>query len=129
MTPEDYANLGIHQDKTTRTPAEIPIDVPMPVLVDSRPLNLEFEATEQTTEGVNRVALPKDCRVVREIAVLAQGVEPGEGDFHAIDTIGRSRFTIIFNAAEVGMDMYLRIAYENSAGRGPISQPVKAIII
>lgn len=129
LTPDDYANLGIHQDKTTRTPAETPIDVPMPLLVDSRPLNLEFEATEQSTEGVNRVALPKDCRVAREIAVLAADATPTDADFHTIDTIGRSRFTIVFSAPEVGMNAYLRLAYENSAGRGPFSQPVKAIII
>ena len=44
LTPEDYANLGIHEDKNTRTPTTIPTKVPMAVLVDSQPLNLTFEA-------------------------------------------------------------------------------------
>ncbi|MGI9297538.1 MAG: hypothetical protein ACR2QC_06540 [Gammaproteobacteria bacterium] len=129
LTPEDYANLGIHEDKKTRTPSEIPTDVPTAILVESRPMALTFEATEQSTDGVNRVILPRYCRVAREIAVMAQGAEPADGDYHSLDNAGRSRFTIMFAAAQVGMNVYLRIAYENSAGRGPFSLPVKAIII
>lgn len=129
LTPEDYANLGIHEDKTTRTPAETPTDVPTAVLVESRPMALTFEATLQTTDGVNRIRLPEYCKVAREIAVVAQGTEPAESDFHSIETVGRSRFTVIFSAAEVGMNVYLRIAYENTAGRGPFSLPIKAVII
>ena len=73
--------------------------------------------------------MPRYYRVACEIAVIAQGTEPSEGDFHSIGTAGRSRFTVVFTAAEVGMDVYIRIAYENTAGRGPFSVPVKAIII
>ncbi|MGI9297136.1 MAG: hypothetical protein ACR2QC_04465 [Gammaproteobacteria bacterium] len=47
----------------------------------------------------------------------------------ALLTAGHGRFTIMFAAAQVGMNVYLRIAYENSAGRGPFSLPVKAIVI
>ena len=125
----DYTNLGIHRDKETRTPAEIPTDVPTMVLVDSRPLALTFEATEQSTEAVNRLALPKDCRIAREMAVVAAGTQPADGEYHTIDTVGRSRFTLMFVAAEIGMNVYIRIAYENSAGRGPFSKAVSAIII
>ena len=129
LTPDDYANLGIHEDKKTRTPTERPTDVPKPFWVKSERLAITFDATEQTTEGTNRVALPKYCKVAREIAVVAPGVEPTESEFHTIDTVGRSRFTLMFTAAEIGMKVYVRIAYENSAGRGPFSMPVDAIII
>ena len=129
LTPDDFANLGIHEDKKTKTPVERPIEVPKPFWVNSARLAITFDATIQTTEGVNRTALPKYCKVAREIAVVAPDVEPTEADFHAIDTIGRSRFTIVFAAAQIGMKVYLRIAYENSAGRGPLSMPVDAIII
>ena len=104
-------------------------EVPMPVLVKSQSLHLTFDATEQTPEGVNRVSLPRHCRVAREIAVMAQGTEPTEGDFHAIDTIRHSRFIIVFAAAEIGMSVYLRIVYETTAGRGPLSPQLRAVII
>ena len=129
LTPEDYANMGIHEDKKTRTPSEIPTDVPRPFRVRSERLNITFEATEQTTEGTNRVALPKNCFVAREIAVLPQDATPTEDDFHTIPTVRRSRFTIVFKTAEIGMKVWLRIAYENSAGRGPFSMAVSEIII
>ncbi len=129
LTPTDYANLGIHEDKTTRTPSTIPIKVPMAILIDSQPLNLTFEATEHTSESVHRAVLPRNHRVAREIAVIAAENEPSERNFHSISTTRHSRFTIVFTAAEVGMNMYIRLAYENNAGRGPFSLPVKAIII
>ena len=130
LTPEDYANLGIHEDKKTRTPSEVPTDAPRPVLVNSAPRTLTFEATEQTEEGANRSALPKNCRVAREIVVLPQGAaEPAEGDFHPIDSVGRSRFMLMFQPSEAGMNVYVRLAYENTAGKGPFSLPVKAVII
>ena len=129
LTSEDYANLGIHEDKKTRTPVETPTDVPIAVLVESRPLVLTFEATLQSTDGVNRIALPKYCRVAREIAVVAQGTQPADGDYYPLDNAGRSRFMITFVAAQVGMNVFLRTAYENSAGRGPYSKAVSAIII
>ena len=129
LTPADYENLGIHKDKETRTPAEIPTDVPTAILVESRPMALTFEATEQSTDGVNRLRLPKYCRVARQIAVVPQGTEPTEINYHSLDNSGYSRFTIMFNAAEVGMNAYLRIAYENTAGRGPFSLPIKSVVI
>lgn len=129
LSDADYANLGIHEDKTTRSPAKIPEDVPMPALVKTQKRHLTFDAQEQTEEGANRIKLPKDCKVVRELAVLPQGQVPTEGDFHGIETVGRSRFTITFTAAEAGMDVHIRLAYENSAGRGAFSTPLLARII
>ena len=129
LTPDDFANLGIHEDKKTRTPSERPTDVPKPFWVNSERMAITFDATEQSTEGANRVALPKYCKVAREIAVVAADAEPTDSDYHTIDTIGRSRFTLMFSAAEIGMKVYVRIAYENSAGRGPFSMPVNATII
>ena len=128
LTPADYENLGIHKDKETRTPAEIPTDVPTAILVESRPMALTFEATEQSTEAVNRLKLPRGCRVAREMAIVPQGTEPTETDYHSLDNAGHSRFTIMFTAAEFGMIVYVRIAYENTAGRGPFSIPVRAVI-
>lgn len=129
LTPDDYANLGIHEDKTTRTPSERPTQTPLAVVVKAEPKVLTVDATEQTTEGANRTATLNGNRIFREIAVVAPGTEPTEGDFYALDSVGRSRFQIVFNNAQVGMNVYIRLAYENSAGRGPISRSVKAIII
>ena len=129
LTAEDYAHLGIHRDKTTRTPAEIPTDVPTATWVKSDRLGLTYEATQQSPEGTNRLALPKDVRVARLLAVMPQGVEPTDGDYHPLETVTRSRFKLGFVIAEIGMNAYIRIAYENTAGRGPFSLPVKAIII
>ena len=129
LTPEDYANLGIHEDKKTETHAKTPTDVPTLLLVKSEPMHLTFEATEQTPQGANRAALPRRWRVAREIAVVAQGTTPTERDFYSIEESTHSRFAIVFSAAEIGMNVYLRIAYENSAGRGPFSLPMKAIVV
>ena len=128
LTPADYENLGIHEDKATRTPAEVPTDVPTLVIVEIRPMAITFEATEQSTEAVNRLRLPKRCRIAREMAIVPQGTEPTETDYHSLDTAGHSRFTLMFSAAEFGMNAYVRIAYENTAGRGPFSMPERAVI-
>ncbi len=129
LTTDDYLHLFIHEDKTTRTPAEVPTDAPTLVLVDRRAMALTFDTTMQTTEGVNRVALPRNTKVARQIAVLPQGTEPTDGDFHPMDYIGRGRFTVMFTEPEVGMNAFLKVAYENSAGRGPWSMTEKAVIV
>ncbi|MGI9298125.1 MAG: hypothetical protein ACR2QC_09535 [Gammaproteobacteria bacterium] len=129
LTAEDYANLGIHEDKKTRTRAKRPADVPFAILVHSAELVLTFEAIDETADGRRRFVLPRGWRIAREIAVLPQGAAAAEGDFRAIDTVGRSRFSVSFVAADVGMNVYLRAAYENTAGRGPFSLPIKAVVI
>lgn len=129
LTAEDYAQLTIHRDKETRTPAQKPIEEPVPVFVHFEPLNLTFEAKQQTAEGIHRRGLPRGYRVARMLAVLPPGAEPSDADFRPLDTIGRSRFTITFADNDIGKYAHLRIAYENTAGRGPFSHSVKAPII
>ncbi|MGI9298644.1 MAG: hypothetical protein ACR2QC_12215 [Gammaproteobacteria bacterium] len=129
LTAEDYANLGIHEDKKIRTRAKRPADVPAAILVHSAELVLTFEAIDETADGKRRFVLPRGWRIARAIAILPQGTAAAEGDFRAIDTVARSRFSVSFVAADVGMNVYLRIAYENTAGRGPFSLPIKAVVI
>lgn len=129
LTSEDYANLGIHEDKKTRTRAKTPVDAPILLLTNSAPLSLAFAAAEVAGETEKRAHLPRGWRIAREMANRPQGVEPADGDFRALNSVGRSRFAVSSTAAQVGMNAHLRIAYENAAGRGPFSLPVKAIII
>ena len=129
LTSADYAELGIHEDKKTRTRTKAPQDVPHAVLIESKPLSLTFEAVKQTPEGAHRFALPPRWKIAREVAIVAAGTEPADGDFRSLESAGRGRFAISFDAAQVGMHCYLRIAFENSAGRSPFSLPVKAIVI
>ncbi|MGI9337063.1 MAG: hypothetical protein ACR2P4_00945 [Gammaproteobacteria bacterium] len=129
LSAEDYAQLTIHKDKTTRTPSQVPREEPVPVFIAAAPLNLTFEATLQTAEGVNRRALPEGYRVARMLAIVPMGAEPpAEGDYHSIDTVGSARFTLTFTTAEINSQAYIRIAYENTAGRGPFSHSVKNTI-
>ena len=129
LTSADYAELGIHEDKKTRTRAKTPEYVLHLILVKASPLYLVFEAKSDSGEHGRRYVLPKDWRIAREVAILPQGAKPAEGDFRAIDSVGRVRFGISFAASQVGMNVYLRIAAENRAGRGPFSQPIRAIVI
>ena len=58
-----------------------------------------------------------------ELSAIANYITAGDGS-PSDDAI-----RLGISAAEIGMNVYLRIAYENSAGRGPFSLPMKAIVI
>ncbi|MGI9323548.1 MAG: hypothetical protein ACR2PJ_08220 [Pseudomonadales bacterium] len=90
---------------------------------------LTFEATLQTTEGANRVALPPNTHLVREQAIVPAGTEVTDGDYHPLDDSGHGRFEVAYTQAEVGMNVYMRCCYANSRGeRGPMSDAAVEII-
>ena len=120
---DDYLNMpGLHRDKETRTPSERPTVSPIMVLIEARHLSHVYEAQVQDAESINRVALPPGTKLARELAVVAQGAEPTDDDFHALDWVGRGRFTQVFVPAEVGMVAHMRCCYVSTRGeKGPLS--------
>ena len=91
---------------------------------------IRIDATVPTSEEINHVALPPDMRIGRKLATVPFGQEPTAADYHIIDSVGRSKFTISFTPAEVGMDGYLVCYYFNHRGdHGPDSAPLKFRIL
>lgn len=129
LTDEDYAVLGIHKDKTTRTPKTIPATVPMPVWVSANKRQIVVDATEQTAGTIKRVAVPDGCRIAIQVAIMPQDIPPTDGDYKTRNPSGKSRFTLDFDVSDAGKNAYVILAYQNNAGRGNWSQPLKAIII
>ena len=103
VTDDDYANLFIHKDKPTSTPSVRPDTAPALVFLGAVHLNQTYEAQIQSTEGVNRVALPQGVQIARELAVVATGTVPTEADYFPMDLVGRGRFNVMFVNAQVGM--------------------------
>lgn len=130
LQPADFGPLGINEDKTTRTPSQLPTEVPTATWLESTRLNILFEASQQSPDGTNQLRVPiRGYRVARQMTTLAAGVTPTEADFHDIDASTHSRFLLTFTVAELGMIVWIRIAYVNNVGQGPWSIPVKATII
>ena len=132
LTANDYANLFIHVDKETRTPAERPTTAPTVVVLGEKHLNIEYETGEQSTEGVNRVATPAGTQIARELAVTPVGtVSPiPDSEYSSLDIVGRGRFSLMFVNAQVGMIATMRCCYVNTRGeKGPFSVPISTPIV
>lgn len=125
LKPRDYLALGIHENKTSRTHAAVPNTVPDFMLIAWHPLLLIFALHN----GTHRTALPRRHKIAIEIAIVEAGVIPTESDYRFHNPSSRSRFKFIFDAHQIGMHIYVRIAFENNAGRGQLSPPKQAIIV
>lgn len=130
LTPDDYANLYIHVDKTTRSRINPPDYAPSVTLIESTHLVCKFDVTVPTSEEVNHLALPAHMNIARLLAVMPDGTDPTENDYEPIDNVGRSKFSLSFMPAEEGMQGYLICSYFNPRGEhGPQSSPLKFRII
>lgn len=128
----DYENLGIHSDKTTRTPAPIPMVSPTNTLLASNHLVNRISTAESNQGDENHRSKPLGVqRVGRKIALVAQGATaPVAADYHAIDSVGSIIFDIVFNPLEVDMNCYLITWYINSRGEAePESPPLMFIVV
>ena len=125
----DYAILGINKDKTTHTPAIIPDTSPLAFFLQAAKRMITWEAKQQFPGGESRAAMPEGNWLRIQAATVAQGVIPTEADYKPQASSGKTRFVTKHTVAEIGMDIWVRLAYENSAGMGPWSIGVKAVII
>ncbi len=133
LTDDDYSNLYIRRNKTTRTKAVIPKISPQLDLVETSHLTNKFKTSLPNLSDLDHKHLPKGAlQIVRQLAILPitepMGV-PKESDFKTLDPISAASFLLVFEGANVSKIGFLKVAYANNAGVGPFSKEVSFNII
>ena len=128
LTSEDRNVLDIPQRKRPTRNTK-PTIVPFPVWVKAEKRGLVIDAVDQSEEARKREALPNGCQVAVLVAITAQGVEPTEADYQTRQPSTRSRIRLEFEVEDMGKNAYIKLAYQNTAGRGSWSQSLQAVII
>ncbi len=133
LTDDDYSNLYIHRDKTTRTKSVIPKISPQVDLVDTSHLTNSFEIALPNLPDLDHKGLPKGVsQIVRQLAIMPitdpMGV-PKESDFKTLDPISTANFLLVFDESDVSKIGFLKVAYSNTAGVGPFSKETSFNII
>lgn len=130
MTDENYANLYIHEDATTQTPApEIFIALRLAAPVGKH-LSNEISTTDPTIGKENVLALPIGVKgITRYVAIGgANDPAPDRSAYHAIDNVRCSRFTIMSQIANKGVRKWLICKYFNSRHSGQESDPLSFLV-
>ncbi len=130
LTDEDYANLYIHEDATTRTPApEIEI-APILTTTVGKHLSNDISTTDPTPGKENSIALPAEVKGIdRFIGITAtDDPAPFRSAYQELSTVGRSRFTIMSDIANKGARKWLICRYVNSRHVGPESDPISFLV-
>ena len=124
LTADDYAALGVHKDKTTRTRPPVPNIAPVNVLHATHHLVNEFITSAPTTSEVHHRALPPGVqRIGRALALTDAGITPSRDEYHAIAAVGTSTHKIKFAPADEGKVGWLITWYVNTRGEmGPESE-------
>lgn len=130
LTGDDYAALGIHQNKTTRTRHTRPDYAPSIKLIRIAHLENEFEVQHPDSVNINRLALPTGLKLARKLAITEPLDPPPEASaYEPIDEAGRGKFTLNFDLAQEGKIGYIICSYFNSRGEhGPESPPLRFYI-
>ena len=128
LTGEDRHALGIHEDKTTRTPVPRQEVAPNIVEVEVSHLSNTFQTSYPDTAGNSHHRLPAFNQLLHKTAFPAAGAEPTDADYISIS--GRSKFNIQApRDTTPGTKGYVKCSYVNSRGEmGPESAPFEFIV-
>lgn len=127
LTDDDYTQLDIHRDKTTRTPMPVPTIAPINILLESKHLTNKVSSNEPNTDAENRIRLPDFAHSIsRMVATTETDEPPAITAYHPIDSVGRGVHMIIWNDEDNGKHGWLITQYANYKGEtGPNSEPLR----
>ena len=123
-TLEDRNTLNVHERSTTRTPAPVPITVPIGQVNTSRRLEHTISFTNEDGSSAKPFGV-HGCQIWYKIGTPA--VDPSELSFMFTDTA--SPHIHQFSGEHVGKNVYYWLRWENTRGEtGPWSDVVMATI-
>ncbi|MBE8189286.1 MAG: hypothetical protein HAW58_00065 [Candidatus Thioglobus sp.] len=129
---DDYTQLGIHLDKTTRTPTPVETVAPNIVMVKASRLSNEFYTTYPDPEGNAHRRLPHRNNLLIKVAHVASSAEPppAENDYDEVYQSGRSTFTLVAPIdTPLGTIGYVKACYSTFTGKmGPSSEAFQFVI-
>ncbi|MBA5249234.1 MAG: hypothetical protein FE834_06855 [Gammaproteobacteria bacterium] len=132
LNEADYSNLYIHIDKTTKTPAQVPVVAPEMVLLKTQHMLNQIACTYPDVQNNQKRALPEGVGAIgRALVVNDEKNSPVDFDnYHMIDNTGRSVFYLNFDDQDEGKYCHLKTWYINTRNKtGPHSEPLTFIIV
>ncbi len=131
LTGDDHTALGVHVDKTTRTPVPVQTVAPLVEAYEMRHMETKFRTSYPDSAGDFHRRLPAyNSILIKTAFTAADAPAPAAADYDHITMSGRSRFTVVAPPnTPVGSHGYVKCAYVNSRGEaGPDSEALMFLV-
>lgn len=129
LTQEDRDSLFI---ETRKEPSSSPIPTFTPKIdvVGRETGLLELQFSNPATPEINYRKLPEDVNFINVfIAFIAEGDPiPEAAAYHLFKTVTKSTDKLLFESEERAKEAYIKAAFGNSNGVGPLSEAIHTVI-
>ncbi len=129
LTVKDYTIIGVHKNAAKREAVPRPKIAPdLSLYKQSHAVRWIFASNPVDKESK---ALPKDVHKIGRKMVIqpANQESPPFSKYQSIESTGKCRFVLTFDASQMGQEAHLMVCYINPRGEeGPYSNPLSFLI-
>ena len=132
LLPLDITSIQIHVDALRRGHIPRPLFAPNNLIIGNRHLVTDIFTNNPNPPHENEEKLPVDVsQIGRKLAVVPAGSPaPALAQYHNLENIGTTNYSLVFNPEQGGAVAYLITWYINARGEaGPQSEPLAIQIL